>query len=129
MPTLDDVSRIAATLPGSEERAMTGGRAWFVRSRLYAWECHPWPSIEPEMREIIASETVVAVKVADEMDRLALVQGWPDVFLPRTARWGEPKAAFRLARIDPQHLAELLTDAWYTQAPKYLQREFEAAQR
>ena len=126
MPTLDDVSRIAAALPGSEERAMTGGRAWFVRSRLYAWECHPWPSIPEDVRAIIASETVVAVKVADEMDRLALVQGWPDVFLPRTARWGEPKAAFRLAPIDAQHLQELVAEAWYTQAPKYLRREFDA---
>ncbi len=127
MPTLDDVSLIAAALPGSEERATTGGRAWFVRSKLYAWECHPWPSIPADVRAIIASETVVAIKVADEMDRLALVQGWPDVFLPRTARWGEPKAAFRLAAIDAQHLAELVTEAWYTQAPKYLRRELDDA--
>ncbi|HET8926563.1 MAG TPA: hypothetical protein VFN24_01885 [Microbacterium sp.] len=127
MPTLDDVSRIAATLPGSEERAMTGGRAWFVRSKLYAWECHPWPSIPEDMRAIIAAETVIAVKVADEMDRQALTQGWPDVFLPRTARWGEPKAAFRLAAIDAQHLQELVAEAWYTQAPKYLRREFDEA--
>lgn len=127
MPTLDDVSRIAATLPGSEERAMTGGRAWFVRRKLYAWECHPWPSIPEDMRAIIAAETVIAVKVADEMDRQALTQGWPDVFLPRTARWGEPKAAFRLAAIDAQHLQELVAEAWYTQAPKYLRREFDEA--
>lgn len=128
MPTLDDVSRIAAGLPGSEERETTGGRAWFVRRKLYAWECHPWPSIPAEIRAIIASETVVAVKVADEMDRLALVQGWPDVFLPRTSGWSEPKAAFRLAAIEPQLLEELVAEAWYTQAPQYLQREFDAAQ-
>lgn len=128
MPTLDDVSRIAAALPGSEERETTGGRAWFVRRKLYAWECHPWPSIPADIRAIIASETVVGVKVADEMDRLALVQGWPDVFLHTTTPWGEPKVAFRLAPVDPQHLAELVVEAWHTQAPKYLQREFDAAQ-
>ena len=51
MPDLDDVRRIAARLPGSDERATTGGAAWFVRGKLYAWECHPWPSIPEDMRE------------------------------------------------------------------------------
>lgn len=123
--TLDDVSRIAAALPGSEQRAMTGGLAWFVRHKLYAWECHPWPSVEPEMRAIIASELVVGVKVADEMDRAALLEGWPDLFLRSTTPWGGPKVAFRLAPIDPEFLAELVTDAWRTQAPRYLRREFD----
>ena len=53
MPTLDDVRRIAAGLPGNEERETTGGAAWFVRGKLYAWECHPWPSIPDDMRAII----------------------------------------------------------------------------
>ena len=64
MATLDDLRRIAAALPGSEERAMTGGAAWFVRRKLYAWECHPWPSIPDDVREIVARELVVGVKVA-----------------------------------------------------------------
>lgn len=126
MPTLDDVSRIASSLPGSEERETTGGRAWFVRNRLYAWECHPWPSTPPEVRAIVAAELVVGVKVADEMDREALRQGWPDTFLPPSTPWGEPKIAFRMAAIDPQHLVELVTEGWYTQAPQYLRREFDA---
>lgn len=41
MPWLEDVRAIAATLPGSEERATTGGAAWFVRNKLYAWEAYP----------------------------------------------------------------------------------------
>src|SRR5688500_11181802 len=101
VPTLDDVSRIAAEFPGSAQRETTGGLAWFVRRKLYAWECHPWPSIEPGMRAIIASEIVVGVKVADEMDRTALVEGWPELFLRSTTPWGGPKVAFRLASIDP----------------------------
>lgn len=125
MADLDDVRRIAARLPGSEERATTGGAAWFVRSKLYAWECHPWPSIPPDLREIIASELVVAVKVADRVDALALVEMAPDVFLRTTTRWSEPKVAFRMAGIDHDHLAELVTEAWRTQAPKYLRRELD----
>lgn len=125
MPTLDDVRRTAATLPGSEERAMTGGAAWFVRGKLFAWECHPWPSIPADMREIIANESVAAVKVGEELEALALVQQWPDVFLRTSTRWNEPKVAFRLARIDPDLLAEIVAEGWYSQAPKYLRREFD----
>ena len=125
MATLDDLRRIADRLPGSEERATTGGAAWFVRRKLYAWECHPWPSVPTEIREIIAAELVVGVKVADRVDALALVEMAPDVFLPRTTGWGEPKVAFRMSRIDHDHLDELVTEAWRVQAPRYLRRELD----
>lgn len=125
MPTLDDVRRAAASLPGSEERATTGGAAWFVRGKLFAWECHPWPSIPEDMREIIARELVVAAKVGDPIDAVALVEMQPEVFLRTTTAWNEPKVAFRMAGIDPGHLDELITEAWRTQAPRYLRREFD----
>lgn len=126
MATLDDVRKIADSLPGSEERATTGGTAWFVRRKPYAWECRPWPSIPDDIRAILATELVVAVKVADRMDGFALVQMEPDVFLRTTTPWSEPKVAFRLAAITADHLAELVTDAWRVQAPKYLCDEFDA---
>ena len=129
MASLDDLRRTAAALPGSEERATTGGAAWFVRSKLYAWECHPWPSIPDDVRAIIASELVVGVKVADPIDALALVEMEPDVFLRTTTPWGEPKVAFRMAGIAADHLAELVTEAWRVQAPRYLRREFDEADR
>lgn len=125
MSTLEDLRGTAMRLPGSEERAMTGGAAWFVRGKLYAWECHPWPSVPADMRAIIAGELVVGVKVADRLDALALVQMAPDVFLRTTTTWGEPKVAFRMAAIDTGHLAELVTEAWLTQAPTYLKRELD----
>lgn len=127
MPSLDDVRRIAAALPGSEERSTTGGAAWFVRGKLYAWECHPWPSIAPEVRAVISAELVVGVKVADPLDALALREMAPEVFLPRTTGWGEPKIAFRMAAIDADHLGELVTEAWRSQAPKYLRAGIDEA--
>ena len=127
MATVDDLRRIADRLPGSEERLTTGGAAWFVRIKLYAWECHPWPSVPDDIRAILATELVVAVKVADRVDAIALVQMEPDVFLRTTTPWGEPKVAFRLAAIKADHLAELVTEAWRVQAPKYLRRELDAA--
>ncbi|KQQ94520.1 hypothetical protein ASF62_10580 [Leifsonia sp. Leaf325] len=125
MATLDDLRRATVGLPGSEERATTGGAAWFVRGKVYAWECAPWPSIPADIREILATELVVGVKVADSLDALALVDMAPEVFLRTTTAWGEPKVAFRMAGIDDDHLAELVTEAWRVQAPKYLRREFD----
>ena len=104
---------------------MTGGAAWFVRGKLYAWEVHPWPSIPADVRAVVASELVVGVKIADRMDAVALAEMHPEVFLRTTTAWNEPKVAFRMAGIDPEHLAELVTEAWRTQAPKYLRREFD----
>ena len=126
MPTLDDLRRIAHGLPGSEERETTGGAAWLVRRKPYAWECHPWPSVPVDIRAILAAELVVALKVADRMDALALVEMEPDVFLRTTTPWSEPKVAFRLAAIDAAHLAELVTESWRVQAPKYLRLELDA---
>ena len=126
MATLDDLRRTAELLPGSEERATTGGAAWFVRRKPYAWECHPWPSTPADIRAIIATELVVGVKLADPIDALALREMAPDVFLGTTSPWGEPKVAFRMAAIDDGHLAELVTEAWRVQAPRYLRREWDA---
>ena len=126
MPSLEDVRAIAATLPGSEERATTGGAAWFVRNKVYAWEAHPWPSVPADIRAVIEREPVFVVKVSSEEDKLAYREGWPDVFLRQTTGWSEPKIAFRLGVVAPDLLVELVTDGWYSQAPRYLRREFDS---
>ncbi|MCD2441148.1 hypothetical protein LQ757_02550 [Agromyces sp. SYSU K20354] len=77
------------------------------------------------MREVIADELVVGVKVAERIDALALIEMAPEVFLRTTTSWSEPKVAFRMAAIDDGHLVELVTEAWRIQAPKYLRREFD----
>lgn len=126
MASLDDIRRIAAGLPGSVETQTTGGASWTVRKKPYVWECHPWPSIPEPVRSIVASELVVAVKVGDRLDALALREMAPDTFLPQTTSWSEPKVAFRLAAIDTDHLTELVTEAWRLQAPRSLRVAFDA---
>ncbi|WP_433676989.1 MmcQ/YjbR family DNA-binding protein [Microbacterium gorillae] len=125
MPVIDDVRRIAADLPGSEERETTAGPAWFVRNKAFVWECRAWPSIPAELREIIERELVVGVKVAQSIEADALREMHPDVFLAQTTRWGEPKVAFRMGGIDAEHLEELIIESWRVQAPRYLRRELD----
>lgn len=125
MPSLDDVRAIIATLSASEERATTAGAAWFVRGKLFAWEAYPWPSVADDVREIILTEPVFVVKVPAEDHKRAYLEGWPQVFLRQATGWSEPKIAFRLAAVDPEILREILTEAWYSQAPRYLKRAFD----
>lgn len=127
MATVDDIRATAAGLPGSEERTTTAGVSWFVRSKPFVWECHPWPSVPEPVREVLATEQVFGVKIGDPLDAQALREMDPRVFLPQTTRWGEPKIAFRLADIAIDHLQELVVEAWRVQAPKYLVRAFDDA--
>ncbi len=127
MATLNDVRQIAAELPGAEERTTTGGTTWFVRNKPFAWECHPWPSIPEDVRDIIGSELVLGVKIADAIEARALRHMNAHVFLPQTTRWSEPKIAFRMEGIDADHLRELVIEAWRVQAPRYLRREYDDA--
>jgi Ser/Thr protein kinase RdoA (MazF antagonist) len=127
MATVDDIRAIAVGLPGSEERTTTAGVSWFVRSKPFVWECHPWPSVPEPVRTVLATEQVFGVKIGDPIDGGALREMDPRVFLPQTTRWGEPKIAFRLAEIAADHLQELVVEAWRVQAPKYLVREFDDA--
>jgi hypothetical protein len=123
MATLDDVSRIAALLPGSEEKPSGGGLAWFVRRKPYVWESMPWPSEPEHVRAIVASELCVGVRLPDEDEKRALVEGWPDVFVTREDIGREPRVIIRLGAVDLDHLVELVTESWRTQAPKYLVEE------
>lgn len=125
MATIEHVRTPALALPGAEERAMTGGAAWFVRNKLFAWECHPWPSIPDDINRIIAAEPCVGVKVADAVDARALREMHPGAFLRETTRWGEPKVAFRLGAVAADHVVELVIEAWHSQAPQYLRRAFD----
>ena len=126
MPTWDDVSRLASSLPGSELKPPGGGLAWIVRRKPYVWESMPWPSVPDDIRAIVSTEECVGVVVPEEEDKLALLQGWPDVFLPWQTSWGGLKVIVRLGAIDPIHLDELVTESWHSQAPKYLRAQLDA---
>ncbi len=125
VPTLDDVSRIAAALPGNEEKPAGGGLAWFVRRKAYAWESMPWPSEPAHVREIVSGEPCIGLRLPGEDDKRALVQGWPDVFIDSTREVHDARIIIRLNAIDPDHLAELVTESWRTQAPRYLRNDFD----
>ncbi|MCC2029437.1 hypothetical protein KEC56_07885 [Microbacterium sp. YMB-B2] len=52
---------------------------------------------------------------------------FPDVVLRETSKWVEPKIAVRMERIEHDHLVEIVTEAWRSQAPGAVRRAWEDA--
>lgn len=127
MPTLEELRAIVRDFPDVTERPISKVPAWFVRGEKFAWVYAPLPSIPEHLREIIERELVIGVKVAEVREAEALRSMAPDVFLEQTTRWGEPKVAFRLSTIDEDHFTELISEAWWLQAPQFLRAQFDPA--
>ena len=70
------------------------------------------------------SRTDPGARVADEGVKFALVAGEPEVYFTTPHFDGFPAVLARLAAIDTAQPEELITEAWLTQAPKRMVRDF-----
>jgi hypothetical protein len=124
--TWDDVRRVALALPESAERP--GDHAqWRVRDKLFAWERPLRPKDLAELGDAAPDGPVLAVRVADEGVKQALVTAEPDVYFTTSHFDGYPAVLVRLDRIDGNGLAEVVTDAWLARAPKKVAAAYLAA--
>src|SRR4051812_47712185 len=124
MATQHDVRRIALSLPDTseaEDRFAFSVRAG-AKDKAFAFV---WMErLEPKQPRVPNPE-VLAVRVANDAEKQALIAAAPDRFFTEHHYNGFPAVLVRLPAIDVDELAELLTDAWRTQAPKALVRSFE----
>lgn len=67
----------------------------------------------------------LVLRVIHMGEREALLQGDPETFFITPHYDGYPAVLVRLDKVDPTELAELLEDAWRTQAPKRLIAQYE----
>lgn len=112
MVTADDVRRIALALPGSYEKASYGGAPSFrTKPRGFAF--------------LRAEIDALAVYVASEEDKLALIASDPDIYFTTPHYDGYPMVLVCLSAVDPAELAEVLTDSWRLRAPKSDVRRFD----
>ena len=109
MASEDDVRSIALSLPETEERSSYGTPGFRVKDRLFA-----------RIRE----EGVLVVWVADEGEKEFLIRSDPEKFFTIPHYDGHASVLVRLAAVDRDELAELLTDAWRTRAPKRVAEAF-----
>jgi hypothetical protein len=124
MASLADVRRIATSLPGVQQRS--GESGYRVDGKLFAWT---WMERIDPKRPRVANPEVLVVRVASELEKEALLSVEGDRFFTEPHYDGYAAVLVRLAAIDAGDLADLITDAWRTKAPKGLFAELEGGGR
>ena len=116
MATEDDVRRIALSLPETSEAADHFGFGVLSKGkqRGFAWAWNE--RIEPKKPKVPNPE-VLAVRVASQAAKEELLAADPAKFFTEPHYNGFSAVLVRLPEIDVSELAELLTDAWRSQAP------------
>jgi hypothetical protein len=112
MSDADDVRRIARALPGAVE-IRSDGFDFRVADKGFVWS---YPERTPGQRRVIRTDIAVLF-VGDEAEKQALLLGEPDVFFTTPSYDGWPVVMLRLAAVDVERLAELVTDAYRMRAP------------
>src|SRR3954469_5634534 len=110
MATESDVRELALSLPETEERSSYGTPGFRVKDRLFA-----------RIRE----EGVLVVWCCDEGEKDFLLRADPGKFFTVPHYDGHASVLVRLAAVDRDELAELLTEAWRVRAPKRLAQSLE----
>ncbi|MGH2604280.1 MAG: MmcQ/YjbR family DNA-binding protein, partial [Dehalococcoidia bacterium] len=101
----------ALTLPEAEEGPSYDTPGFRVRGKLFAW-----------LRE---DGELLVVRI-DRGEREALIAEAPLVFLVTPHYESYPFILVRLDTVDPEHLQELLIEAWRLAAPKRLVAAYDA---
>ena len=116
--TWEDVDRLARALPEVVPATSYGSPAWAVRTQTFAWERPLRGRDREELGDGAPDGPVLAVRVADEGVKRALVEDEPEVLFTTAHFDGFPAVLVRLDRIDVSELEELLVEAWLARAPK-----------
>ncbi len=118
MADADDVRRLALALPDVVE-IDSEGFDFRVANKGFVWS---YPERLPGRPRVIRTDVAV-LYVGDEAEKQALLLGEPDRFFTTPAYDGLPLVMLRLAQVDAERLAELVTDAWRMRAPDELAAE------
>jgi hypothetical protein len=115
MATQADVRRLALGLPATTEdpdrfRFLVDGRQF-----LWAWN----ERIDPK-RSRVPNPDVIAVRVADELEKQTLLEIDPEVFFTEPHYDGYPAVLVRLPVVSRDLLERVVTKAWRTRAPNQL---------
>ncbi|MDF3038360.1 MAG: hypothetical protein K0Q71_1066 [Thermomicrobiales bacterium] len=112
MATIEDVRRIALSLPETSEGPLYGTPGFRVKDKAFA-----------RLRDEGAT-LVVWVPAEDEKEALIATQ--PEVFFTLPHYDGHPSVLVRLAVIDTDELREVLIGAWRARAPRRLLAVYDA---
>jgi hypothetical protein len=109
--TLDQVRRVALSLPEAEEGTSYGTPAFKVRGKLFA--------------RLRSEDDLLVVKI-DRDERAALITSAPDVYSVTDHYRNHPWILVSLANVTIADLEERVTEAWRMTAPAKLRASFDA---
>lgn len=119
MATMNDVRRIALSLPQVSEREGEHP-SWRVRTKLIVWDRPLRHADRDHLGESAPDGGVVGIRVADlDVKEELLSLERPVVFTTPHFN-GYPSVLVRLEDASVELLEELITEAWLVQAPKRL---------
>jgi hypothetical protein len=125
MATRADVRRIARSLPATSEDE--DRFAFSVRNgakdKGFAWV---WMERVEPGKARVANPEVLAVRVADDGEKDALIASDPEKYFTEPHYNGFPAVLVRIAKVGRAELRELLTVAWRAQAPRKLVAAYDA---
>ena len=127
--TLDDVRRIALSLPETEEGTSWGMTVWKVKGKLFAWERPLRNADLAALGEAAPAGPVAALRVEHMIAREALLADPSGAFFTTPHFDGQPIVLVALDRVDLDELEELIVEAWLDRAPKRLADAYLAAER
>ena len=127
MADQSDVRRIAQSLPEVTEEtdhpfafAVRAGK----KDKGFVWA---WAERVTPGKPRVHNPDVLALRVANLGEKEMLLASDPYKFFTEPHYNGFPAVLVRLAAVELDELAELVTDDWRCQAPKKLVKEFDAS--
>ncbi len=120
MASWADVERLATALPSVEESTTWGNRCWKVAGKTFVWVRPLGKKDRADLGHDAPDGEVLAVRVADEGEKAELLAAEPGVCFTIPHFDGYPAVLVRLDDVAGDLLAELVTDAWRSRAPRKL---------
>ena len=119
MATWADVAQAAGALPGVvAERMYSDWRTWKLRGGSIAWERPLGLKDHVALGENVWEGDILAVRVADEDAKQALIADDPEIYFTIPHFDGFPAVLVRLQRLPAGELVGLLADSWRLRASK-----------
>jgi hypothetical protein len=122
--SFEDVARIAAGLPETSERLSRGYRQWRVKDKLFVWERPLRAREAAELEGDLADGPILGARVEHLLAKDALLADDPRVYFTTSHFEGYPAVLARIDRIAHADLHELVTEAWFSRAPRRLVEAF-----